>query len=152
MTESRMLHQNRLRSSIHQIRTYEKISSDLFKLWSNPVYHIYCCYTEFTNHASVDMYNRKVWCFTRNGIWNIKTDRKAMHIDMIDIIINCVLWSINYVPVDMYNRNVDVSPETVSETSNQIEKPCTENIIWYDANFNSLYYLISFNMFNQIKT
>jgi len=26
-----------------------------------------------------------------------------------------------HVPVDMYNRNVDVSPETISETSNQIE-------------------------------
>jgi len=52
-----------------------------------------------------------------------------MHIHVIDIIINCVLSSINHVPVDMYNRNVDVSPETVSETSNQIEKPCTENII-----------------------
>jgi len=74
-----------------------------------------------------------------------------MHIHMIDIYY-LRLWSINHVHVDMYNRNIDVSPETVSETSNQIEKPCIENMIWYDANFNSLYYLISFNMFNQIKT
>jgi len=61
------------------INQYEQISSDLFNIQSDLVYHRYRCYTESTNHAYVNMYNRKV----------------------------------------------DVSPETVSETRKQIENPCT---------------------------
>ena len=82
---------DRLRSSIHQINQYEQISSDLFKLQSNPVYHICCCCIEFTNHTSVDMFNQNIDASPeyRESVTKLQTNWSSMHINVIDIII-CV--------------------------------------------------------------